>query len=31
MEFVKYLKEQIMEKRLAIFGDYASHHNSQYF
>ena len=31
MEFVKYLKEQRPEKRLAIFWDGASYHNSQYF
>ena len=31
MEFVKYLKEQIPGKRLAIFGDGASYHNSQEF
>ena len=31
MEFVKYLKEQRPVKRLAIFGDGASYHNSQEF
>ena len=31
MEFVKYLKEQMLEERLAIFGDGASYHNSQEF
>ena len=31
MEFVKYLKEQRSGKRLAIFGDGASYHNSQDF
>ena len=31
MEFVKYLKEQRPVKRLAIFGDGASYHNSQDF
>ena len=31
MEFVKYLKEQRPGKRLAIFGDGASYHNSQEF
>jgi hypothetical protein len=31
MEFVKSLKEQIPGKRLAIFGDGASSHNSQDF
>ena len=30
-EFVKYLKEQSRVKRLAIFWDGASYHNSQYF
>ena len=31
MGFVKYLKEQRPGKRLAIFGDGASYHNSQDF
>ena len=31
MEFVKYLKEQRPVKRLAIFGNGASYHNSQEF
>ena len=31
MEFVKYLKEQRPRKRLAIFWDGASYHNSQQF
>ena len=31
MEFVKYLKKQIPGKRLAIFWDGASYHNSQEF
>ena len=31
MKFVKYLKEQRPGKRLAIFGDAASYHNSQDF
>ena len=31
IEFVKYLKEQSLVKRLAIFWDGASYHNSQYF
>ena len=31
MGFVKYLKEQRPGKKLAIFGDSASHHNSQDF
>ena len=31
MEFVKYLKEQRPGKRLAIFGEGASYHNSQEF
>ena len=31
MEFVKYLKEQKPEKRLARFWDGASYHNSQEF
>ena len=31
MKFVKYLKEQRPGKILAIFGDSASHHNSQDF
>jgi phosphoheptose isomerase len=31
MEFVKYLKEQRSGKRLAIFGDGGSYHNSQDF
>ena len=31
MEFVKYLKEQRPGKRFAIFGDGASHQNSQEF
>ena len=31
MKFVKYLKEQIPGKRLAIFWDGASYHNSQDF
>ena len=31
MEFVKYLKEQRPGKRLAIFGNGASYHNSQEF
>ena len=29
MEFVKYLQEQRPGKRLAIFGDGATYHNSQ--
>ena len=31
MKFVKYLKEQKLGKRLAIFWDGTTHHNSQEF
>ena len=31
MEFVKYLQEQRLGKRQAIFGDGATYHNSQEF
>ena len=31
MEFVKYLQEQRLGKRLAIFGDGVTYHNSQEF
>ena len=31
MEFVKYLQEQRPGKRLAIFGDGTTYHNSQEF
>ena len=31
MEFVKYLKEQRLGKKLAIFGDGGTYHNSEEF